>query len=110
MVEKWECDFKEPQVKPTTFTKTFLHTILYDFKAFGDKNERKEPTGTLTFENAHMLISVSALSATLSNPHPRTSARKTRKSFAASLWKSWSGGGIRFENKRERSSFQMTST
>ena len=33
--------------------------ILYDFEAYGDKNQRKEPTGMLTIENAHVPISVS---------------------------------------------------
>jgi len=33
---------------------------LYDFEAYGDKNQRKEPTGMLTIENAHVpIISVS---------------------------------------------------
>jgi len=32
---------------------------LYDFEAYGDKNYRKEPTGALTIENAHVPISVS---------------------------------------------------
>jgi len=32
---------------------------LYDFEAYGDKNQWKEPTGMLTIENAHAPISVS---------------------------------------------------
>jgi len=32
---------------------------LYDFEAYGDKNQRKEPTGMLTIVNAHIPISVS---------------------------------------------------
>ena len=33
--------------------------IIYDFQSYGDKNYQKEPTGTLTIENAHIPISVS---------------------------------------------------
>ena len=29
------------------------------FEAYGDKNQRKEPTGTLTIENTHVPVSVS---------------------------------------------------
>ena len=32
---------------------------MYDFEAYGDNNHRKEPTPTLTVENAHVPISVS---------------------------------------------------
>ena len=32
---------------------------MYDFEAYGDNNHRKEPTPTLTIENAHVPISVS---------------------------------------------------
>jgi len=32
---------------------------LYDFEAYGDKDQRKEPTGMLTIENTHVPISVS---------------------------------------------------
>jgi len=32
---------------------------LYDFKVYGDKNYRKEPTGALTIESTHVPISVS---------------------------------------------------
>jgi len=44
---------------PRKQTKTYPHAILYDFEAYGDKNYRKEPTGALTIENAHVPISVS---------------------------------------------------
>jgi len=32
---------------------------LYDFEAYGDKNQRKEPTGMFMIENAHVPVSVS---------------------------------------------------
>ena len=38
---------------------SYPHTILYDFEAYGDKNQRKEPTGMFTIEKAHVPISVS---------------------------------------------------
>lgn len=40
-------------------TKTFPHAILYDFEAYGDSCQRKEPTRFLTIKNAHVPISVS---------------------------------------------------
>ena len=39
--------------------RSYPHAILYYFEAYGDKNQRKEPTGMLTIENAHVPISVS---------------------------------------------------
>ena len=39
--------------------RSYPHAILYDFEAYGDKNQRKEPTGMLTIENTHVPISVS---------------------------------------------------
>ena len=33
--------------------------IFYDFEAYCDNDQRKEPTPTLTIENAHVPISVS---------------------------------------------------
>ena len=33
--------------------------MFYDFEAYGDKNQRKEPTGMLMIENTHVPISVS---------------------------------------------------
>ena len=44
---------------PRLQTQSFPHAILYDFEAYGDKNQRKEPTGMFTIENAHVPISVS---------------------------------------------------
>ena len=44
---------------PRSQTLSFPHAILYDFEAYGDKNQRKEPTGMFTIENAHVPISVS---------------------------------------------------
>ena len=42
---------------PRTQTKSYQHAILYDFEAYSDNNQRKEPT--LTIENAQVPISVS---------------------------------------------------
>ena len=39
--------------------RSYPHAILYDFEAYGDKNQRKEPTGRLTIKSTHVPISVS---------------------------------------------------
>ena len=44
---------------PEPKTKSYPHAILYDFEAYGDNNQRKEPTGNLTIENKHIPIAVS---------------------------------------------------
>lgn len=36
-----------------------LHAFLYNFESYGNKNQWKEPTPTLTFEDVHVPISVS---------------------------------------------------
>ena len=42
-----------------TQVRSYPLAILYDFEAYGDKNQRKEPTGMLTIENTHVPILVS---------------------------------------------------
>ena len=60
VVEAWACEVGEIfDDLPRTQTKSYPHVILYDFEAYGDNNQRKEPTPTLTIENAHVPISVS---------------------------------------------------
>ena len=60
VIEAWWCVVGEIDVElPRPQTQSFPHAILYDFKAYGDKDQRKEPTGMLTIENAHVPISVS---------------------------------------------------
>jgi len=60
VIEAWPCEVGHLKGElPRTETKTYPHAILYDFEAYGDNNHRKEPTPTLTIENAHVLISVS---------------------------------------------------
>ena len=61
VIECWACEVGEKYVEqlPEAKTKSYPHAILYDFEAYGDKNQRKEPTATLTIENAHVPISVS---------------------------------------------------
>ena len=44
---------------PRPQMQSYPHTILYDFEAYGDKNQRKEMTGMFTIENAQVPISVS---------------------------------------------------
>ena len=60
VIEAWSCEVGKINIKlPKPQTQSYPHSILYDFKAYGDKNQRKEPTGTLTIENKHVPISVS---------------------------------------------------
>ena len=60
VVEAWACEVgKISDDVPRTQTKSYPHAILYDFEAYGDNNQPKEPTPTLTIENAHVPISVS---------------------------------------------------
>ena len=55
----WEVGRIDDVDLPKVETKSYPHVILYDFEAYGDNNHRKEPTPTLTIENAHVPISVS---------------------------------------------------
>ena len=60
VIEAWSCEVGKINIKlPKPQTQSYPHAILYDFEAYGDKNQRKEPTGTLTIENKHVPISVS---------------------------------------------------
>ena len=61
VIECWACEVGEKYVEqlPEAQTKSFPHAILYNFEAYGDNNQRKEPTANLTIENAHVPISVS---------------------------------------------------
>ena len=61
VIECWACEVGDKYVEqlPEAKTKSYPHAILYDFEAYGDNNQRKEPTSTLTIENAHVPISVS---------------------------------------------------
>ena len=60
VIEAWACEVGEIVVDPPRAqTKSYPHAILYDFEAYGDNNQRKEPTPRLTIENAHVPISVS---------------------------------------------------
>ena len=60
VIEAWACQVGEMNSEPPRpQTRSYPHAILYDFKAYSDKNKRKEPTGMLTFENVHVPISVS---------------------------------------------------
>ena len=60
VIEAWSCEVGEINIKlPKTQIQSYPYAILYDFEAYGDKNQRKEPTGMLTIENTHVPISVS---------------------------------------------------
>ena len=60
VIEKWECQYEktnEPCLKKQT--KSYPHAIFYDFESLHDTTQRKEPTADLTYEAAHVPISVS---------------------------------------------------
>ena len=61
VIECWACEVGDKYVEelPEAKTKSYPHAILYDFEAYGDKNQRKEQTNRLTIENVHMPVSVS---------------------------------------------------
>ena len=60
VIEAWACQVGEiSDEPPQTQTKNYPHAIFYDFESYGDKNQRKEPTDSLTIENTHVPISVS---------------------------------------------------
>ena len=61
VIECWACEVGDKYVEqlPEAKTKSYPHAILYDFEAYGDNNQRKEPTDSLTIENVHVPISVS---------------------------------------------------
>ena len=61
VIECWACEVGDKYVEelPEAKTKSYPHAILYDFEAYGDKNQRKEPTKSLTIENVHIPVSVS---------------------------------------------------
>ena len=60
VIEKWECQYEktnEPCL--TKQRKSYPHAIFYDFESLHDTTQRKEPTAYLTYEAAHVPISVS---------------------------------------------------
>ena len=60
VIEAWSCEVGKININlPKPQTKSYPHAIIYDFEAYGNKNQRKEPTGMLTIENKHVPISVS---------------------------------------------------
>ena len=55
VIEAWSCEVGEIDVElPRPQTQSYPYAILYDFEAYGDKDQRKEPTDMLTIENAHV--------------------------------------------------------
>jgi len=61
VIEAWACEVGriDDVDMPKVETKSYPHVILYDFEAYGDNTQRKEPTPALTIENVHVPISVS---------------------------------------------------
>ena len=61
VIKKWECKAKKTwDPIPKKQTRTYNHTIFYDFKSYHDKTKKNEVTASLTHENAHVPTSVSA--------------------------------------------------
>ena len=59
-IEAWSCEVGKININlPKPQTQSYPHAIIYDFEAYGDKNQRKEPTKTLIIENEHVPASVS---------------------------------------------------
>ena len=59
VIEKWECDDIKTKKKPKSRQKRTHTRFFYDFESFHDSTKRKEATDYLTYENAHVPISVS---------------------------------------------------
>ena len=60
VIEKWQCQYeKTNEPCPTKQTKSYPYAIFYDFESLHDTTQRKEPTADLTYEAAHVPISVS---------------------------------------------------
>ena len=61
VIEAWACEVGriDDVDLPKVETKSYPRMIFYDFEAYCDNDQRKEPTPTLTIENAHVPISVS---------------------------------------------------
>ena len=60
VVEAWSCEVGKININlPKPQTQSYPNVIIYDFEAYGDKNQRKEPTKTLIIENEHVPASVS---------------------------------------------------
>lgn len=96
VIDMWSHnDVKRSVSHPQPFTRSYPHAILYDFDAYGDKNQRKEPTPMLAFENTHVPISVST-----GDTLEREPTHIFEKDLANS-WKGWKGGG---EKSRKRES------
>ena len=61
VIKKWECKAKKTwDPIPKKQTRTYNHTIFYDFQSYHDKTKKNEVTASLTHENAHVPTSVSA--------------------------------------------------
>ena len=60
VIEAWSCEVGKININlPKPQTQSYPHAIIYDFEAYGDKNQRKKPTKTLIIENEHVPASVS---------------------------------------------------
>ena len=76
VIEAWSCEVGKININlPKPQTQSYPHAIIYDFEAYGDKNQRKEPTKTLIIENEHVPASVSLVDSLEREPtHITTSS------------------------------------
>lgn len=106
VIDMWSHnDVKRSVSLPQPFTRSYPHAILYDFDAYGDKNQRKEPTPMLTFEITHVPISVSTRDTLEREP-----THIFEKDPASSVMEELERRGREIREKGERSSCQKTST
>ena len=60
VIEKWQCQYEKTNERCLKKqTKSYPYAIFYDFESLHDTTKRKEPTSDLTYEAAHVPISVS---------------------------------------------------
>lgn len=83
VIDKWECeDQKTQEVLPQQETETYPNAIFYDFESYHDcKPQKNKVTASLTYENAHVPISVSI--GHIYDPRPKELIRKFMQELEA---------------------------
>ena len=57
VIEAWGCEVGYIKGElPKKQTRTYPHAVFYDFEAYGNANQQKEPTGALTIESVNVPI------------------------------------------------------
>ena len=105
----WACEVGEIVAElPRSQSRSYRHAILYDFESYVDKNQRKEPTPMLTFENTHVPISVSV--GDTFNREPTHICEKDPKEQVRKFMEDLERRGKNIRTKLGRSSCQRTRT